>query len=96
MDRITLWSAFWLIASRHHTGQNSKGYAKLPQLLRMGYRPGLASFENRRGSEERQSRLSFYGGAGVRLGWSGEPLRSRHPEGSGRSIVRGKMPKYGF
>jgi hypothetical protein len=36
-----------------HTGQESKGYAKRSRLSRMGYEPGLASWENRRGSEER-------------------------------------------
>jgi len=40
---------------RNHTGQSSKGYAKLSELARMGYNPGVASWANRRGSEERSA-----------------------------------------
>ncbi len=32
-----------------------KGYAKLSQLSRMGYNPGLASWEKERGSDERNA-----------------------------------------
>jgi hypothetical protein len=43
VDRFLTCAAYWIIASRYHTGQWSKGYAKLSQLSRMGYNPGLAS-----------------------------------------------------
>ncbi len=55
MDRFLTCAAYWIIASRYHTGQSSKGYAKLSQLSRMRYNPGLASWEHQRGSEERQA-----------------------------------------
>ena len=55
MDRLTVCAAFHIIASRHHSGQWSKGYAKLSQLARMGYNPGLGNWAEERGSEERQA-----------------------------------------
>jgi hypothetical protein len=54
MDRFLICAAYW-IATRYHSGQWSKGYVKLSQLSRIGYNPGLASWEHRRGSEERQA-----------------------------------------
>jgi hypothetical protein len=53
MNRFLTCAAYWIVASRHHGGQWSNGYAKLTQLSRLGYNPGLASWENQRGSEER-------------------------------------------
>ncbi len=56
MDRFLVCAAYHICASRHHSGQWSKGYAKLSQLARMGYDPGpLASWENEKHSEERQA-----------------------------------------
>ena len=55
MDRFLVCAAYWIVASRYHSGQWSRGYAKLSQLSRIGYNPGLASWEHRRGSEERQA-----------------------------------------
>jgi len=55
MDRLLTCSAYWIVASQWHTGQSSRGYAKLSQLARMGYTPGLASWEKERGSEERNA-----------------------------------------
>ena len=43
-DRMTVVAAYYLIASRYHSGQWSKGYRKLSQCDRLGFRPGL-SFE---------------------------------------------------
>jgi len=40
MDRFAICGAYWIIASRYHSGQWSKGYAKLSQLSRMGFWPG--------------------------------------------------------
>jgi hypothetical protein len=55
MDRLIICAAYWIVASRYHSGQWSRGYEKLSQLSRMGYNPGLASWRNDRGSEERRA-----------------------------------------
>lgn len=55
MDRMLVCAAYWIVASRYHSGQSSKGYEKLSQLSRMGYQPGRANWDNERGSEERQA-----------------------------------------
>lgn len=55
MDRLVTCAAYWICASRYHSGQWSKGYAKLSQLSRIGYRPGLASWAKEKGSEERSA-----------------------------------------
>lgn len=39
-DRFAICSAYSIVASQWHSGQSSKGYQKLSQLSRMGYRPG--------------------------------------------------------
>lgn len=71
MDRFLTCSAYWIIASRYHTGQWSKGYAKLSQLTRIGYRPGLANWSKERGSEERSAaaRLLWRRRNEIRLHW---------------------------
>jgi len=56
---MRICAAYWIVASRHHTGQSSKGYAKLSQLARIGYSPGLATWEKQRDSEERQAAASL-------------------------------------
>jgi hypothetical protein len=58
MDRFLTCAAYWIIASRYHTGQWSKGYAKLSQLSRMGFNQGFSGWE-RRGSEERAAAASL-------------------------------------
>jgi hypothetical protein len=55
MDRMLVCAAYHICANRYHSGQTSKGYAKLSQLARMHYSPGLASWENERGSDERNA-----------------------------------------
>lgn len=40
MDRWFVAAAYYICASRHHSGQWSKGYAKLSQLSRIGFEPG--------------------------------------------------------
>lgn len=55
MDRFLICVAYWIVGSRWHSGQSSKGYAKLSQLAWMGYEPGLASWEKERGSEKRSA-----------------------------------------
>jgi hypothetical protein len=64
-------TAYWIVASRYHTGQASRGYAKLSQLARMGYASGLASWEKERGSEERAAaaRLLASRRQEIRLHW---------------------------
>ena len=53
MDRFLICAAYWICANRYHSGQWSRGYAKLSQLSRMGYNPGRASWANEKGSDER-------------------------------------------
>lgn len=55
LDRFITCAAYWIIASRYHTGMASKGYEKLSQLARLKYEPGLASWERHKGSEERNA-----------------------------------------
>lgn len=40
-DRFMITAAYYLIASRYHSGQSSTGYRKLCQTDRIGFRPGL-------------------------------------------------------
>jgi hypothetical protein len=71
MDRMLTCAAYWIVASRYHSGQWSKGYAKLSQLARIHYNPGRASWENERGSEERSAaaRLLARRRREIRLEW---------------------------
>lgn len=55
MDRFAICAAYYIIASRYHTGQDSKGYAKLSQVSRCGWQPGRGGWDRRRGSEERNA-----------------------------------------
>jgi hypothetical protein len=60
MDRWFVAAAYYIFASRHHSGQWSKGYAKLSQLSSMGFSPGpIASWEKTKGSERAQCRRCF-------------------------------------
>jgi hypothetical protein len=70
-DRFIVASAYWIIASRYHTGMRGKGYLKLSQLARMNYEPGLASWEHEKWSEERSAaaRLLFKKRREIRLEW---------------------------
>lgn len=54
MDRFLICAAYYLVASRWHGGQASKGYRKLSQAVRMGFRPGPL-FGQFKGSEERNA-----------------------------------------
>ena len=53
MDRYLITAAYYLIASDYHSGQWSKGYRKLSQTSRMGFRPSPLGFA--KGSEERNA-----------------------------------------
>ena len=55
MDRILICEAFHYVASRFHSGQASKGNAKLSQLSRIGFRPGLGSAFCQKNSDERNA-----------------------------------------
>lgn len=56
-DRFLTCGAYYLIASRYHSGAASKGYAILSRLSIMGYRPGAGI--DWRGSEERSAAASL-------------------------------------
>jgi hypothetical protein len=47
MDRFELYGALYLLCSRWHSGQWSRGYRILSRLDRAGYRPGLSIQSNR-------------------------------------------------
>lgn len=55
MDRILIAAAYWIYASRYHSGMGSPGYPKLCQLARLKYEPGLASWEHEKGGDERNA-----------------------------------------
>jgi len=54
MDRFLICAAYYLVASRYHSGQWSKGYRKLSQTINMGFKPG-PMFGQRKHSEERDA-----------------------------------------
>jgi len=60
----------WNVAPQ--TAAECKGYAKLSQLLRIGYSPGLASWEKEKSSEERKAAQLFYGGGEGKSDCSGK------------------------
>jgi hypothetical protein len=55
MDRILICEAFHYVASRYHGGQASKGYEKLSQLSRIGFRPGLGNAFRQKDSDQRNA-----------------------------------------
>jgi hypothetical protein len=71
MDRLLICAAYWIVSTRWHSGQSSRGYAKASQLARIGYNPGLASWSKERGSEERlaAARLLWRRRHEIRLHW---------------------------
>ena len=58
MNRFEIVSAYYLIASRYHSGKWSKGYRKLSQCARMGFKPS-AMFGEFKDSEERNAAASL-------------------------------------
>lgn len=52
-DRFQICEAYFIVASRWHSGQGSKGYAILSRLTRMGYCP--RPMEPRRGDDVRNA-----------------------------------------
>jgi hypothetical protein len=55
LDRILICEEFRYAAERFHSGQNSKGYEKLCQLDRIGFRPGVGNAWSEKGSDERNA-----------------------------------------
>lgn len=49
-NRFDLYGALWAFCSRHHSGQESRGYRILSRLVRADYSPGIGlqsgSFES--------------------------------------------------
>ena len=54
-DRFDLYGALWLLCSRWHSGQWSRGYRILSKLSLLGYRPGLSIQNNRFESDEQRA-----------------------------------------
>ena len=55
MDRFTLYGALYLLCTRWHSGQWSRGYRILSRLASAGYRPGLSLQSNRFESSEQRN-----------------------------------------
>lgn len=45
-DRFQIVSAYYHVASEHHSGQWSSGYRKLSTCARLGFKPGCCSGRN--------------------------------------------------
>jgi len=54
MDRFDLYGAVWLLCSRYHSGQGSRGYRLLSRLSSLGYNPGLSLQSNRFETDEQR------------------------------------------
>ena len=54
-DRFDLYGALWLLCSRYHSGQWSRGYRILSRLVIAGYQPGLSLQSNRFESPEQRT-----------------------------------------
>ena len=70
MDRFEVCAAYYLVASRYHSGQSSTGYRKLSQAIRIGFNPG-PMFGVFKGSEERNAaaRLLWTKRHDIRKNW---------------------------
>lgn len=55
MNRFDLYGALWLLCTRYHSGQWSRGYRILSRLVKAGYHPSLSLQSNRFESEEQRS-----------------------------------------
>jgi len=53
--RFDLYGAVYLLCTRHHSGQASRGYRLLSRLIQAEYRPGLCLQSNRFESEEQRA-----------------------------------------
>lgn len=54
-DRFDLYGALYLLCSRWHSGQSSRGYRILSRLDLAGYRPSLSIQSNRFESPEQRA-----------------------------------------
>ena len=57
--RFELYGALWLLCSRYHSGQFSRGYRILSRLDSAGYTPGI-SLQNGRFESEEQKEIYKY------------------------------------
>ena len=57
-SRFDLYGALWLLCSRWHSGQSSRGYRILSRISRAGYSPGL-TISNGRGFETDEQRAIY-------------------------------------
>jgi hypothetical protein len=90
MDRLLVCAVYWIVANRYHTGQASRGYAKLSQLACMGYNPGLAGWANERGSGEQAAAARLLAARGAaKSDCSG---RAGHKLAKRRTFTIGTVP----
>jgi hypothetical protein len=54
-DRFDLYGALWLLCSRYHSGQWSRGYRLLSRLSRAGYKPGIGLQRGQFESDEQRA-----------------------------------------
>lgn len=54
MNRFDLYGALWLLCSRWHSGQWSRGYRILSRLALAGYSPGLSLQSGRFETDEQR------------------------------------------
>lgn len=54
MSRFDLYGALWMLCSRWHSGQWSRGYRLLSRLITAGYQPGLSVQQGRFESDEQR------------------------------------------
>ena len=52
--KFDLYGALYLLCSKWHSGQNSRGYRILSRIAKKGYRPGLSISHNTFESEEQK------------------------------------------
>lgn len=54
MDKFDLYGALYLLCTRYHSGQGSRGYRILSRLSKLGYHPGLSLQDNHFESPEQK------------------------------------------
>jgi hypothetical protein len=59
-DKFDRYGALYLLCSRWHSGQWSRGYRILSRLTVRGYRPGLSVQQNRFESEQQRAYYRHY------------------------------------
>lgn len=59
-EKFDKYGALWLLCSRYHSGQWSRGYRILSRLVKAQYRPGLSLQQNQFESEAQKSYYQRY------------------------------------